>query len=442
VKASVIVPVWNGREYLLECLDALLAQDYPDFEVIAVDNGSTDGSAYLIAERYPEVQVIRNEQNLGFAGGCNVGLRAAMGDVLVLLNQDTAVRTNWLYELVRTLQSDPDIGIVGAKALYPNGVVQHAGGYVNLRGEGKHLGRGQEDLGQFDEMRDVDYVTGASLGITREAYETIGELDDGFSPAYYEDVDWCYRGRANGFRVVYTPRAVLVHKEASVVIDEATHEGMYLFHRGRLRFVLKHWNRDRLLEEFVPAEQAWLGGLGQGRERLVAAIHHACVHNLLRLSDLMNWRQRLLDTSSDEADFLTEALLTLRTAIPLDVMRISNAPSDESSSSRTEMLQDLHQSWAVEEHEFHSDVPIVGPLIAAFRRHWNRISTQWYVRAMNQQQNEFNAKVVAMLALLSRDQRQPEEAVSEYMKETGREITELAKEIGRLSALLDGEEKG
>jgi GT2 family glycosyltransferase len=442
VKASVIVPVWNGREYLLECLDALLAQDYPDFEVIAVDNGSTDGSADLIAERYPEVQVIRNEQNLGFAGGCNVGLRAARGDVLVLLNQDTAVRANWLYGLVRTLQSHPDIGIVGAKALYPNGVVQHAGGYVNLRGEGKHIGRGQEDLGQFGEMRDVDYVTGASLGITREAYETIGELDHGFSPAYYEDVDWCYRGRTSGFRVVYAPQAVLVHKEASLVIDETTHKGMYLFHRGRLRFVLKHWKRDRLLEEFVPAEQAWLMGLGEGGGRLVAAIHHACVHNLLRVSDLMNWRQRLLGASSDELNVLTEALLTLRTTLPLGATSISNTASDEHSSSRTEMLRDLHRSWAVKEHEFRSDVPIVGPLVAAFRRRWNRVATQWYVRVMIQQQNEFNAKVVAMLALLSRGQQRPGEVLSEYIEEIGREITDLAEEIERLSALLDGEEKG
>ena len=437
MKASIIIPIWNGREYLAECLDALLAQDYPDFEAIAVDNASTDGSADFIEERYPRVQVIRNETNLGFAGGCNVGLRAAAGDILVLLNQDTAVGTGWLYVLIKTLRSDPKIGIVGAKALYPNGVLQHAGGYVNLRGEGKHFGHGEDDLGQFDELRDVDYVTGASLGIKREAHEIVGELDDGFSPAYYEDVDWCFRARKRGFRVVYTPEARLIHKEASVASDAATHKGMYFFHRNRLRFVFKHWRRDRLLEEFVPAEQAWLMNLKEGGERLVAAIHHACLHNLLDLSNLMSWRRRLLGTSSDDAAALVEALLTLRTTIPLGVIGNSDVPKDEARSSSMEMLQDLHQSWSVEEHEFHSDVPIVGPLIAAFRRRWNRVSTQWYVQPVIRQQNEFNAKVVAMLARLSRDQERSVEVLSQYVEEMGREITELAEEIRRLNVLLD-----
>ena len=96
MKASVIVLSWNGMDYLEDCLKAVLSQDYAGFEVIVVDNGSTDGSADLVAERFPQVQLIRNERNLGFAAGNNVGLQAATGDVLILLNQDTVVQPGWL----------------------------------------------------------------------------------------------------------------------------------------------------------------------------------------------------------------------------------------------------------------------------------------------------------------------------------------------------------
>jgi GT2 family glycosyltransferase len=141
---SVIIPIWNGSEYLHACLDSLMAHDYPIFEIIAVDNASVDGSAELIARHYPQVRLIRNAVNLGFAGGCNAGLKAAQGDILVLLNQDVIVQPGWLRALVKALQK-PKIGIVGCKMLYPDGrTIQHAGGWIEWPlGLAHHYGRGR-----------------------------------------------------------------------------------------------------------------------------------------------------------------------------------------------------------------------------------------------------------------------------------------------------------
>ena len=178
MKASVIILTWNGLDYIAACLDAVLAQDYADFEIIVVDNASTDGTADFVAEHYPQVQLIRNERNLGFAAGNNIGMRAATGDVLALLNQDTEVRPGWLEALVE-MAVKPDVGIAGCKLLYPDGTIQHAGGrIVDARGSARHIGRGEEDAGQYDAVQDVDFVTGAALALTRATLTRIGPLDE------------------------------------------------------------------------------------------------------------------------------------------------------------------------------------------------------------------------------------------------------------------------
>jgi GT2 family glycosyltransferase len=428
LRASVIILSWNGTEYLEPCLNAVLAQDYAHLEVIVVDNGSTDGSADLVARLFPQVKLIRNECNLGFAAGNNVGLSAASGDLLVLLNQDTEVHKDWLKILAETALNDTNIGIVGGKAVYPDGTIQHAGGWVGERGQGGHHGHHDEDVGQFDQTRDVDYVTGATLAIARRAFESIGGLDEGFAPAYYEDVDWCYRARQNGFRVVYAPQAVLVHKEASSIAD-LSHEGIYLQQRHRLRFVLKHWPLQRLAHEFLDAERTWLLGLRGGGERLIAAVHHAYLFHLLNLGQVMASRQELLGAPVHEADAVAGVLLTLRSVVPPPA-------AGAESPSPTEILEDLHQRWAIKESPFHSEVPVFGRLIAAFRHQWNRVSTEWYVRPMIQQQIDFNALLVTLLQEIVDYQRRLDSVLPAYLGENGREIAELAREVHKLKELL------
>ncbi len=443
MKASVIVLSWNGMSDLRDCLDALQSQDLADFEVIVVDNGSTDGSADFVAAQYPDVLLIRNAHNLGFAAGNNQGLRAAAGDVLVLLNQDTVVRSGWLEALVEVIETHPQCGIAGGKALYPDGRIQHAGGYVDAKGGGSHYGHQQRDEGQFDQVREVDYVTGATLAISRQAYEAIGELDEGFAPAYFEDVDWCFRAREAGFRVVYTPQAVLMHKESSAGFD-ASHASLYDFHRNRLRLVLKHWPSERLLEQFMPAEQAWFEELAEGCERLITAVHHACLYHLLHLDEIVAWRACTLGATAAEADVLARALLTLRTTIPLKLARMGQEEEDSGGPRHgpwAEMLADLRRREAVQVKPVRSAMPVVGPLLTAFRGPWNQAITAAYVLPMIQQQIEFNSRVVTLLEELVQGRLSEfgrfGTIMVEYLSEAAREIGELAQETQRLRALLE-----
>ena len=253
---SVIIPVWNGSAFLPACLEALLAQAGRPFEIIAVDNASSDGSAALVAERYPQVTLIRHERNLGFAGGCNAGMRAAAGDILILLNQDTLVEAGWLQALL-TAFDNPAIGIAGCKSLYPGGqVIQHAGGFIEWpRGWAQHYGYRQPDGPAWSQAREVDFVTGAALALRRAVLEGIGPLDEGFWPGYYEDADFCWRARAAGFGVWYWPAARLTHHETKSPVKSADLE-RYL-HVHRLRFVLKHLAPERIVSETVPAEYGY-----------------------------------------------------------------------------------------------------------------------------------------------------------------------------------------
>ena len=199
---SIIVPLFNQWPYTERCIDAI--EDHTDrpFEMVLVDNGSTD------ATRDQLVQV-RNDRNRGFAVACNQGAAYASGDVLVFLNNDTEPHDRWLPNLVAQLTFE-DVAVAGCKLVYPHGVIQHAGVDVDFR-----LPPGKEAQGVTDDLpaRDVDAVTGACLAIRRDVFMALGGFDDGFWNGY-EDVDLCLKARAAGYRVRYTPDAVVTHHES------------------------------------------------------------------------------------------------------------------------------------------------------------------------------------------------------------------------------------
>ncbi len=219
--------------------------------------------------RFPGVQVLCNQRNLGYAGGANTGLRAAQGEVLILLNPDVEIHAGFLAALKKTLK-DTSIGVAGCKLYYPGGqVIQHAGGIVRFPlAATDHYGYRQRDEGQWDQEREVDFVTGAALALRRDVLEAVGFLDEGFYPAYYEEVDFCFRARRAGLRVHYAPQAVATHHEhASLHADSPRY--LRLFLRNRLRFVLKHCEIQDFLEGFVPSEMKRLQEGVTLNERLV-----------------------------------------------------------------------------------------------------------------------------------------------------------------------------
>jgi GT2 family glycosyltransferase len=214
LKVAVIVLNWNGLEDTLECLESLQRSDYPAMSVIVVDNGSSDGSAPAIRARFPSVRLIETGRNLGFVGGNNVGLEAALecgADLLFVLNNDTVLDPDCVSQLVRALDEDATIGIVGPlmrRTIRPDLV--DMGGDFDFWLGGVHLRRYVE--GQTPEgVLPIDYVWGCGLMARAQLLRTVGLFDPKYG-AYFEDADLCMRAKAQGCRTAVTTRARMVHK--------------------------------------------------------------------------------------------------------------------------------------------------------------------------------------------------------------------------------------
>jgi len=214
---SVILVNWNGRNDTLECLHSLAKVSYAPMHIIMVDNASADDSVDAVKREFPSVEVIPNKTNLRFAGGNNIGIKHALergSDYILLLNNDTTVDAEFLTELVKAADADPGIGMVGAKIYYYDDPkrIWFAGGRIEWwKGWISHIGLREEDRGQYDTARAVDYITGCCLLVKRPVIEKIGNLDEQFF-MYGEDVDWCLRVCKAGFRLVYEPKAKIWHK--------------------------------------------------------------------------------------------------------------------------------------------------------------------------------------------------------------------------------------
>jgi GT2 family glycosyltransferase len=211
--ASVIIPNWNGANHLPICLDALQEQTYPYLEVILVDNGSTDGSQGLVADRYPEVRLLALEHNLGLTGGNNQGFRAAQGEFLISLNNDTEVDSGFVEALVTALLDHPAAGMAAAKMLLfdQRDTLHSAGDGYGLDGIPFNRGVWQRDEGQFDEPGWIFGGCGGAVAYRRAMLHEIGLFDESFF-MYCEDVDLNWRSQLAGWKCWYAPEAVVYHK--------------------------------------------------------------------------------------------------------------------------------------------------------------------------------------------------------------------------------------
>lgn len=210
---SIIIPHFNGRPHLEACLDALRRQTFTDFEVILVDNGSTDGSQAYVNQYFPEVRLVELGRNLGFTGACLAGYAAAEGKNIVLLNNDTAAEPGWLSAIVDALAAHPEVGIIASKIrLFDRRDHLHAAGdFYRIDGVPGNRGVWQQDVGQFDQPEYVFGACGGAATYRRAMLEQIGFLDNDFFFSC-EDVDIAWRAQLAGWRVWYAPTAVVYHK--------------------------------------------------------------------------------------------------------------------------------------------------------------------------------------------------------------------------------------
>jgi GT2 family glycosyltransferase/glycosyltransferase involved in cell wall biosynthesis len=214
---SIVIPLFNKVAYTARCLGAL-SEVTPEelYEVVLVDNASTDATGELLGLLDGDVTIIRNDDNRGFTLACNQGAAAARGRHLLFLNNDTEPRAGWLEALLARLDADPSVGAVGARLVYPDGRLQEAGGLVFADGSGWNFGRGDDPASpRYATACQVDYCSGACLLVRGEVFEALGGFDERYAPAYYEDTDLCFAVRAHGSTVWYEPGAVVVHHEGA-----------------------------------------------------------------------------------------------------------------------------------------------------------------------------------------------------------------------------------
>lgn len=435
MKLTVIIVAYNSRDDLSDCLRAILDSRLTEAEIVVVDNASADDSVALVRSCFPAVRVLRSETNLGFGGAINFAVPQTQGDVIVVLNPDVTVNPDCITSLIDWIDRDADTGVVGAKLLYPgSSIIQHAGGLIAYPlALASHYGYGQDDLGQYDVPRDVDYVTGAVFAIKRSVLMAVGGFDEGFYPAYYEETDLCYRVRRAGYRVVYVPQAVALHHESRTTgRDSATY--FRFFHRNRLRYVLKHYDDDQILQDFWMAEFERLRSLESTTE--VSALAAAYEDNLAivqRKSTLLSNRthveslpitpvriqmlQSLAAGAGQWNDVLIRQAQTARLEDPIE--KIPKLPL---------FVEQIRQHSHICEPDFRSGLPVVGRAIVSVRRFWNWMSTKWYVRSVIQQQNAFNAAVADAVSEIEDEIRELRD-VQKCLSEQARTAANVVKRV-------------
>jgi len=211
---SVIIVNWNGGPVLVRCVKSVLESEYHNFELIVVDNASSDGSIEGLINLYgsdPRLHIIRLKKNVGFALANNIGAFHAKGEYLVFLNNDTVVERNWLKELLQPFLKDPMVAVTQAKLLSIDGrYIDGADDYIDRFGYPMILGHGDVDRGQYDQEREIFSARAAAMMVRVDVFRKVGMFDGTFF-AGYEDVDLSWRIRLVGYRVMLCPRAVVWH---------------------------------------------------------------------------------------------------------------------------------------------------------------------------------------------------------------------------------------
>ncbi|MBZ0293757.1 MAG: glycosyltransferase family 2 protein [Anaerolineae bacterium] len=271
---SIIIVSWNVADLLAVCLDTIFARSSPDLEVIVVDSASSDHTVTMLQERYPQVRLLPQTENLGFSRCNNIGLAAAQGRHVLLLNPDTEIRSDALAQMVAYLDAHQDVGIVGPRTLNTDGTTQstrrsfptvplaffESTWLQPLTPKSMltcYYRSDQPDDGVFD----VDWVQGSALMARREVYQQIGGMDEGYV-MFSEELDWCKRARDAGWRVVYLGTATIIHHGGKST-DQVVARRHIHFQESKLRYFRKYHGRwvAAVLRIYLLLSYLWQIGL-------------------------------------------------------------------------------------------------------------------------------------------------------------------------------------
>ena len=236
-KVSIIIVNYNGKELLQKCLDSLLKVNYDNFEIILVDNNSTDGTVEFITKNYPSLIIIKLDSNKGFAEPNNIAAKLAKGEYLLFLNNDTIVTPNFISEMVKVMETDKKIAICQSLLLKPDGSVDSSGDFID------HLGVVYNSKTEIDEIREVSSARGASMLVRSDIFEKLDGFDQKFFVTF-EDVDLCWRSWILGYRVLIIPTSIVYH-EGGITIKKIKSE--IAFHGFKNQLAMKITNFEPIL---------------------------------------------------------------------------------------------------------------------------------------------------------------------------------------------------
>lgn len=248
--ASVIIPNLNGKHLLKTCLASLYKQTLKNFEIIVVDNGSTDDSVQYVKKYFPKIQIISLDKNHGFAKAVNEGIKKSKTKFIMLLNNDTEVDKNCLKFLVEAIEIHQDVGFVAAKMLnfYHRDIIDATGDFIDEVGHANNIGLGEKDGPKFNKPGYIFLATGGGGLFRRELFKKVGFFDENFF-AYFEDVDLCLRAQFQGFKGWYEPKAVIYHIHKATSSKNLTFLEYWQF-RNMTQTIIKDFPMSILLKKW------------------------------------------------------------------------------------------------------------------------------------------------------------------------------------------------
>lgn len=245
---SIIIVNWNGKKHLQYCLPSLIKINYPNYEVILVDNGSVNGSVELVEDNYKKITIIENKTNLGFAEGNNKGIRRAKGEYILFLNNDTKVKPDFLTKLVKDLEGNPEIAAAQSKILLMDNpkLLDSIGSFLTWTGFLTHFGFREKNKKGLNKKMEIFSAMGVCLLFRKDVLKEVGFFDKDFF-AYFEETDLCWRTWLAGYKIIYAPQSVIYHKKGATSSLMANSFVIYHSFKNRICSLLKNLEIKNLI---------------------------------------------------------------------------------------------------------------------------------------------------------------------------------------------------
>ena len=248
---SIIILNYNAGQLLFDCIKSLLKTKYGNYEIVIVDNASNDKSYKKCKEKYPQIQIIENGENLGYCEGNNIGIRKAKGEFIVILNPDTIVEPEWLTELFAAYEKNGE-GLYQPKLLTTtdHSILMSTGNMIQIFGFGYSRGKGEKDDKRFDKIEVIGYASGTCLFTSVKILKKLNMLDS-FLFAYHDDLDLGWRAALQGIKSYYVPKSIVYHPPEGYSFKWSSYK-FYLLERNRQYCLLTHYSRSTFFK-MIPA---------------------------------------------------------------------------------------------------------------------------------------------------------------------------------------------